>query len=432
MSQATVERRARAASPTARSSRSRTRRRSRRSTFKRLRRRDQLARRHAQWLGVPDRDAAGDAGPRPRRRRASPQTDARRRAAGAQRPECPRRHVRAPRATRSSRLQAYADASSSTSTGSADAARASRAPGRRAVRHHASTRAYGALEPAGARRVPADRAARAAVSGRATAQQRSVPGRVTVVGLGPAGADHLLPGRARRARVGAPCASCAPRRHPAVAELAAEGMTFDVVRRRLRRRARPRDGVRAHRRHARRRRGGSGRVSCTRCRAAPRSPSAPSRCCATRRARRRRRRARALVRRARVGARSASTRWRGEARVVDARAIDDRRARRSAAHRAVRQPARALRREAHAARAPRPRHAGHRAAAARPARRARRATVALAELDRDGRARSPHVAVRRRRRGGRGRARWCGCSSSPSGCATRAAARGTPSRRTIR
>lgn len=50
-------------------------------------------------------------------------------------------------------------------------------------------------------------------------------GRVTVVGLGPAGADHLLPA-ARRALDGAGRRFVRTRHHPAVAELQAEGMHF--------------------------------------------------------------------------------------------------------------------------------------------------------------------------------------------------------------
>ena len=72
----------------------------------------------------------------------------------------------------------------------------------------------------------------------------------------------------------------------------------------------------------------------------------------------------------------------GDARVVDGRAIDDAELAGPLLDRAVRQRVRALRREARAARAPRPRHAGHGAAAPRPARRARRHRVALEELDR--------------------------------------------------
>ena len=59
-------------------------------------------------------------------------------------------------------------------------------------------------------------------------------------------------------------------------------------------------------------------------------------------------------------------------------------------------------------------------------------TVALEDLDRDGRARPPHVGVRRHRRrpvsGPSSRA----CSRSPSGCAVRADARGTRRRPTTR
>ena len=52
-----------------------------------------------------------------------------------------------------------------------------------------------------------------------------MPGRVTVVGLGPAGADHLLPA-ARAALVEAHRRFVRTRRHPAVEELEAEGMRF--------------------------------------------------------------------------------------------------------------------------------------------------------------------------------------------------------------
>jgi tetrapyrrole methylase family protein/MazG family protein len=52
-----------------------------------------------------------------------------------------------------------------------------------------------------------------------------VPGRVTVVGLGPAGADHLLPA-ARRALETADRRFVRTRRHPAVADLEASGMPF--------------------------------------------------------------------------------------------------------------------------------------------------------------------------------------------------------------
>ena len=51
-------------------------------------------------------------------------------------------------------------------------------------------------------------------------------GRVVVVGLGPAGVDHLLPG-ARQALESAPQRFARTELHPAVAELRAEGMTFE-------------------------------------------------------------------------------------------------------------------------------------------------------------------------------------------------------------
>jgi tetrapyrrole methylase family protein/MazG family protein len=60
---------------------------------------------------------------------------------------------------------------------------------------------------------------------------RVVPGRVVVVGLGPAGADYLLPA-ARRALESAQRRFVRTRRHPAVADLEAEGMqlaSFDHV-----------------------------------------------------------------------------------------------------------------------------------------------------------------------------------------------------------
>ena len=59
----------------------------------------------------------------------------------------------------------------------------------------------------------------------------AVNGRVVIVGLGPAGADHLLP-VARAALAGAPRRFVRTARHPAVAELAAEGVeleSFDAV-----------------------------------------------------------------------------------------------------------------------------------------------------------------------------------------------------------
>ena len=52
-----------------------------------------------------------------------------------------------------------------------------------------------------------------------------MPGRVTVVGLGPAGADHLLPA-ARRALERAGRRFVRTRRHPAVTDLEAEGLHF--------------------------------------------------------------------------------------------------------------------------------------------------------------------------------------------------------------
>ena len=107
--------------------------------------------------------------------------------------------------------------------------------------------------------------------------------------------------------------------------------------------------------------------SCTRCRGARSSPSAPSRCCTSVGA--------STSSTSCPGCRSPSSRGRalgvdpmdGDARVVDGRAIDTVELAGPDAHRAVRQPARALRREAHAARAPRSRHAGHGAPATRPA-----------------------------------------------------------------
>ena len=51
-------------------------------------------------------------------------------------------------------------------------------------------------------------------------------GRVVVVGLGPAGADHLLP-VARVALDGAAHRYLRTSRHPAVDDLVAEGLTFE-------------------------------------------------------------------------------------------------------------------------------------------------------------------------------------------------------------
>ena len=48
---------------------------------------------------------------------------------------------------------------------------------------------------------------------------------ITVVGLGPAGADHLLPA-ARRALAAADLRFVRTARHPAVADLEAEGLDF--------------------------------------------------------------------------------------------------------------------------------------------------------------------------------------------------------------
>jgi len=54
-----------------------------------------------------------------------------------------------------------------------------------------------------------------------------VPGRVVVVGLGPAGADHVLP-VARRVLEGATLRYARTARHPAVEDLTAEGVTFET------------------------------------------------------------------------------------------------------------------------------------------------------------------------------------------------------------
>jgi tetrapyrrole methylase family protein/MazG family protein len=54
-----------------------------------------------------------------------------------------------------------------------------------------------------------------------------VPGRVVVVGLGPAGADHVLP-VARAALDAASHRYARTARHPAIADLTAEGMTFET------------------------------------------------------------------------------------------------------------------------------------------------------------------------------------------------------------
>ena len=53
-----------------------------------------------------------------------------------------------------------------------------------------------------------------------------MPGRVVVVGLGPAGADHVLP-VARRALEGASVRFARTARHPAVAELVDAGIAFE-------------------------------------------------------------------------------------------------------------------------------------------------------------------------------------------------------------
>ena len=53
-----------------------------------------------------------------------------------------------------------------------------------------------------------------------------MPGRVVVVGLGPAGADHVLP-VARRALERTSVRFARTARHPAVAELAAAGVAFE-------------------------------------------------------------------------------------------------------------------------------------------------------------------------------------------------------------
>ena len=202
--------------------------------------------------------------------------------------------------------------------------------------------------------------------------------------------------RRRAALERAPVRFARTARHPAVAELAADGITFETLRRGVRRRARPRAGVRARSSTRWSPRPTSTARSCTRCPGARRSPSAPSRCCASR----------AVevvlvpglvVRRARVGAPRRRPDGR-DARVVDGRAIDLVELAGPAAHRAVRQPVRAVRREARAARAPRPRHAGHRAPASRSAPTSRSCTVPLAELDRG--ASSPTTSPR--------------CSSTPA------------------
>jgi tetrapyrrole methylase family protein / MazG family protein len=54
-----------------------------------------------------------------------------------------------------------------------------------------------------------------------------MPGRVVVVGLGPAGADHVLP-VARRVLEGARLRYARTARHPAVEDLTAEGVTFET------------------------------------------------------------------------------------------------------------------------------------------------------------------------------------------------------------
>ena len=197
----------------------------------------------------------------------------------------------------------------------------------------------------------------------------AMPGRVIVVGLGPAGADHLLPA-ARAALVEAHRRFVRTRRHPAVDELEAEGMrsqSFDEV---YDTSPDLEHRVRADRRR-RARRGGAPTRSCTRCPGARRSPSEPSVSCVN---------APHAVPSRRVvpGLSFADLAWvrlgvdpmDGDARVVDGRAIDDAELAGPLLDRAVRQPARAVRREARAARAPRARHAGHRAATARSPRRA--------------------------------------------------------------
>ncbi len=78
-----------------------------------------------------------------------------------------------------------------------------------------------------------------------------------------------------------------------------------------------------------------------------------------------------------------------------------------------------------------PGHPDHRCSPASAARRAGVPRWRWRTLDRGAVVtRPPHLRLRRRRRRGRGRARRCGCWSSPSGCAARGAARGTPSRTT--
>ena len=77
------------------------------------------------------------------------------------------------------------------------------------------------------------------------------PGRVVVVGLGPGGVDLLVP--AARAALDASTRRFArTARHPAVAELAAEGIVFESFDDRVRRGRRPRRVLRRDRRHARR------------------------------------------------------------------------------------------------------------------------------------------------------------------------------------
>src|SRR5438105_9639524 len=62
---------------------------------------------------------------------------------------------------------------------------------------------------------------------RPAGRRNAMPGRVVVVGLGPAGADHVLP-VARAALAGATRRFARTARHPAVEELTAEGIAFDT------------------------------------------------------------------------------------------------------------------------------------------------------------------------------------------------------------
>src|SRR5437899_12440564 len=72
---------------------------------------------------------------------------------------------------------------------------------------------------------PAEASARRAAA-RRRARRAEMPGRVVVVGLGPAGADHLLP-VARAALESSTHRYARTLRHPAIDDLVAAGLTFE-------------------------------------------------------------------------------------------------------------------------------------------------------------------------------------------------------------